>query len=150
MTALLFAYIGVATMLALSCTGSVYGLTIVGSASIGALKKNSGLIGVALVLSALPSTQGLYGFAGFYILQARLVADMDILTGIAIFGTGISLGVVGLFSAIRQGYVAAHGITAIGNGHKILGPTMILVVFPELYAIIALLVLILVNGSLPA
>ncbi|MDR0560849.1 MAG: ATPase [Prevotellaceae bacterium] len=150
MTALIFAYIGVALMLGLTCIGSIYGLTIVGNASIGALKKNPKVFGNALIIGALPSTQGLYGFMGFFLMKERLVGQIDILTGVAIFGMGLILGIVGALSAIRQGNVGANGITAIGNGHKLFTPTMILVVFPELYAIIALLALILINGALPA
>ena len=150
-TALLLAYIGVAAMLTLSGAGSVYGLTICGNASVGALKKRPGVLGNCIVLSALPSTQGLYGFVGFFLFQARLLSatDMSPLTGAAIFAAGITMGTVGLLSAIRQGNVAANGIAAIGNGHDILVPTLILVVFPELYAIIALLAVILINSGLP-
>ncbi|HOR41393.1 MAG TPA: V-type ATP synthase subunit K, partial [Paludibacteraceae bacterium] len=41
-------------------------------------------------------------------------------------------------SAIRQGQVCANGIAAIGSGHDLAGKTLILAVFPELYAIISL------------
>ena len=42
------------------------------------------------------------------------------------------------------------GISAIGGGHNAFGTTMVLAVFPELYAILGLLVLILIAGTLPA
>ena len=48
--------------------------------------------------------------------------------------SGIALGLVALFSAIRQGQVCANGIAAIGPGHNVFGNTLILAVFPELYA----------------
>lgn len=41
-----------------------------------------------------------------------------------------------------------NGITAIGNGYNVLGGTMVLAVFPELYAIISLLTVILINSKL--
>jgi V/A-type H+-transporting ATPase subunit K len=149
MTAILLAYIGIAIMLTLTGVGSVYGITIAGNASVGALKKNPGALGNFLVLSALPSTQGLYGFVGFFLLQDRLTNEITPLVGAAIFAIGIVLGVIGLLSAIRQGQVCASGAAAIGNGHKVLVPTLTIAAFPELYAIIALLVVILVNGMLP-
>lgn len=148
MTAILLAYIGIALMVTLSGLGSVYGITICGNTAVGALKKNPGAMGSYIALSALPSTQGLYGFVGFFILQSRLVGDITPLVGTAIFAVGLILGVVGLLSAIRQGQVCANGIAAIGNGYNVMGSTMILAVFPELYAIISLLVVILVNGVL--
>ena len=64
-TNLLIAYLGVALMVGLAGIGSAYGVTIAGNAAIGGLKKDSKLFGNALVLTALPGTQGLYGFAGF-------------------------------------------------------------------------------------
>ena len=44
------------------------------------------------------------------------------ITGIqacAVLGSGIGLGLVALFSAIRQGQVCANGIAAIGQGHNV-------------------------------
>ena len=38
--------------------------------------------------------------------------------------------------------------SAIGGGHNAFGTTMVLAVFPELYAILGLLVLILIAGSI--
>jgi V/A-type H+-transporting ATPase subunit K len=138
MDAIVFAYIGIGLMLALTGIGSAYGVSIGGNASIGALKKNSDAFGNYLVLSALPGTQGLYGFAGFFIFNTSgvLTADITWLQAGAVFGAGIALGLVGLFSAIRQGQVCANGIAGIGSGHDVFGNTLILAVFPELYAIL--------------
>ena len=138
MDAIVFAYMGIGLMLALTGIGSAYGVSIGGNASIGALKKNSDAFGNYLVLSALPGTQGLYGFAGFFIFNTSgvLTADITWLQAGAVFGAGIALGLVGLFSAIRQGQVCANGIAGIGSGHDVFGNTLILAVFPELYAIL--------------
>jgi V/A-type H+-transporting ATPase subunit K len=148
MTAILLAYIGVAMMVGLSGLGSIYGITICGNAAVGALKKNPGALGSYIGLAALPSTQGLYGFVGFYTLQSRLVADISPLAGAAIFGAGLVMGVVGLLSAIRQGEVCANGISAIGSGYKVMVQTMLFAAFAEFYAIIALLFVFLVNSAL--
>lgn len=148
MNSLLLAYIGVAIMVALSCIGSAYGVTICGNAAIGALKKTPGNLGSFIALSALPSTQGLYGFVGYFIASSFLTVDITMLQGIAIFGAGIAMGFVALFSALRQAQVCANGIAAIGQGNNVFGGTMVLAVFPELYAILGLLVLILVTGNI--
>ncbi|MDR2026187.1 MAG: ATPase [Prevotellaceae bacterium] len=148
MTAILLAYIGVALMVGLSGLGSVYGITICGNAAVGALKKNPGALGSYIGLAAMPSTQGLYGFVGFYLLQEKLVTDISPLAGAAIFGAGIAMGVVGLLSAVRQGEVCANGIAAIGSGYKVMVQTMLFAAFAEFYAIIALLFVILTNSAL--
>ena len=66
---LFIAYIGIAVMVGLSGIGSAYGVTIAGNAAIGALKKNDSAFGNFLVLTALLGTQGLYGFAGYFMFQ---------------------------------------------------------------------------------
>ncbi len=147
MTPIVLAYIGIALMVGLTGIGSAFGTTISGSAAVGALKKNPGASGSYLILAAMPSTQGIYGFVGYYMLSSSLVADMSWGIAAAVFGVGLGLGLVGLYSAIRQGKVCAAGIAAIGSGHEVLTSTMIFAAFPELYAILALLVLILTSFS---
>lgn len=148
MEPIVLAYLGIALMIGLSGTGSAYGVTIAGNAAIGALKKNSAATGSYIALSALPSSQGLYGFVGYFLLSGFLVSDISWFVAAAVFGAGLGLGIVGLFSAIRQAQVCANGIAAIGSGHNVFGTTMILAVFPELYAILGLLVLILISTAI--
>lgn len=149
----LIAYIGIAVMVGLSGIGSAYGVTIAGNAAIGALKKNDGAFGNFLVLTAMPGTQGLYGFAGYFLFQnlfGVLTPDITTLQACAVLGSGIALGLVGLFSAIRQGQVCANGIAAIGQGHNVFGNTLILAVFPELYAIVGLAATFLIGSAITA
>ncbi|NPA36070.1 MAG: V-type ATP synthase subunit K [Chlorobi bacterium] len=151
MDAIVLAYTGIGIMLALTGIGSAYGVTIGGNAAIGAMKKNSDAFGNYLVLSALPGTQGLYGFGAFFIFlnhEGLLVPDMSWLNAAAVFGAGLGLGLVGLFSAIRQGQVSANGIAGIGSGHDVFGNTLILAVFPELYAILGFAAAFMINGAL--
>ncbi len=150
MEAIVFAYIGIGLMVGLSGIGSIYGVSISGNAAIGAMKKDPESFGNYMVLSALPSTQGLYGFVGFFVMSGSVSATMTWAAAAAVFGGGLAMGLAGLFSGIRQGQVCANGVAAIGSGHKVFGNTMILGVFPELYAILGLLVVILINGSIAA
>lgn len=149
-TALVLAYIGLGLMLALSGIGSAIGVSMGGNAAVGALKKNPDSFGNYMLLSALPGTQGLYGFAGFFIINSQgiIKASMTMTQGAAVFAAGIALGFVGLLSAMKQGGVTSSGIAAIGSGHKVFGNTMILAVFPELYAIIAFAATFLISTTL--
>lgn len=145
----MLAYLGVALMVGLTGIGSSIGVTICGNSVVGAMRKNPDSLGLYIALSALPSSQGLYGFVGFFMassLIGKLVAAQALgaVAAWAIFGAGLALGVVGLFSAIRQSQVCANGIQAIGSGHNVFSATMVMAVFPELYAILALLVSILI------
>ena len=150
MEPIVLAYLGIALMVGLSGIGSAYGVTICGNAAVGALKKDPGASGQYIGLSALPSSQGLYGFVGYFLLSAYLVPGITWYAAAAVFGAGLGLGLVALFSAIRQAQVCANGIVAIGSGYNVFGTTMVLAVFPELYAILGLLVLILITGLIPA
>ncbi len=146
----IFAYIGLALMVVLSGIGSSIGVVMGGNATIGALKKNPDAFGNYMLLSALPGTQGLYGFGGFFIMNSSGVisSEMTMLQAIAIVAAGLILGTVGLVSAIQQGRVCANGIASIGAGNNVFGNTMILAVFPELYAIIAFAATFLISNSI--
>ena len=144
------AYLGLGIMVILSGIGSAIGVSIGGQSSIGALKRKEDAFGNYMLLSALPGTQGLYGFAGFFIINSSGVIGMNmtIEQGAAILGAGLMLGFVSLFSAIQQGKICANGINAIAGGHDVFGKTMILAVFPELYAIIAFAATFLISAAL--
>lgn len=147
MDAIVLAYIGIGLMVALTGIGSAYGTSMGGNAAIGAMKKNESAFGSYLTLSALPGSQGLYGFIGYFMLQGLLTDGITWLQAGAVFGAGLALGIVGLLSAIRQGQVCANGIAGIGSGHDVFGKSLILAVFPELYAILALVAAILIGQA---
>ncbi len=129
-------YIGLACMLGLSGIGSSIGTTIAGNAAEGALKKNPEGSTSYMILSAMPATQGLYGFVAFlmWVLTRDFAAE-----GVTLFAVGIAVGVICLISAIRQGQICANGIIGISQGHDVQTNTMIYAAFPEFYAILALL-----------
>lgn len=133
-------YIGLASMLALSMIGSAIGTTIAGNAAEGALKKNPEKSSGYMILSAMPATQGLYGFIAFLIWMSKDFAT----DGITLFAVGLAVGVVCLFSAIRQGQVCANGIINISQGHDVQTNTMIYAAFPEFYAILGLIAALMV------
>ena len=137
-------YLGLGLMLALAGIGSCFGTTIAGSAAEGALKKDPSKSASYMILSALPATQGLYGFVAFLMSMGRDFAT----DGPLMLGIGLGVGLVCLFSAIRQGQVCANGIAAIGEGHNVFSNTLILAVFPELYAIVALAATFLIGSAL--
>ena len=139
-------YLGWGLMLGLALVGSSIGTTITGNAAEGALKKNPDKATSYMILSAMPATQGLYGFVAFLVWQ---LSGMDFAAnGPLLFGVGISVGLACLISAIRQGQVCANGIVAIGNGHDVMGKTLILAAFPELYAILTVAATFLIGGAI--
>ena len=146
-TALILAYIGVAIMVGLAGIASAVGTSICGQAAVGAMKKNSSAFGSYMILSALPGSQGLYGFVCFFMVQGLLTAEITMLQAAAVFGAGLLVGIVNLAAAIFQGKVCANGIAAIGNGHDVMGKTLILGAFPELYAILTVAATFLISSA---
>lgn len=144
--ALILAYVGVAFMVGLAGVASAIGTSICGQAAVGAMKKNGSAFGSYMVLSALPGSQGLYGFVSFFLIMPILSPEMTMFQGAAIFGVGLLVGIVNLMSSVYQGKVCANGIAAIGNGHDVMGKTLILAAFPELYAILTVAATFLVSG----
>lgn len=137
---LLLGYLGMGLMLGLAGIGSSIGTTIAGNAAVGALKKDPSKSSGYMILSALPATQGLYGFLAFLLHVGSVTAE----TGVLWFGVGLGVGVVCLFSAIRQGQVCANGIVGMSQGHDVQTNTMIYAALPEFYAILALVATFLV------
>ena len=136
MLTVILGYVGLALMLCLAGIGSSIGTTIAGNAAEGALKKNPEKSSSYMLLSAMPATQGLYGFVAF-LLWPKDVAAMT-QSGFLYFAVGLAAGVVFLFSAIRQGQVCANGIIGISQGHDVQTNTMIYAALPEFYAILSL------------
>lgn len=146
-TTLILAYLGVVLMVGVAGIASAVGTAICGQAAVGSMKKNNGAFGSYMILSALPGSQGLYGFVCFFMVQGLISADMSMLQAAAVFGAGLLVGIVNLAAAIYQAKVCASGIAAIGNGHDVMGKTLILAAFPELYAILTVAATFLISGA---
>ena len=135
-------YLGLGLMLGLSGIGSAMGTTIAGNAAEGAMKKRIEKFSGYMILSAMPATQGLYGFLAFLIWTL----SKDVTTnGPLFFGVGLGMGLVCLLSGIRQGQICANGIVGISQGHDVQTKTMIIAAYPELYAILGLVATFLVK-----
>ena len=134
-------YLGLGLMWGLAGVGSSIGTTIAGNAAEGALKVNPEKSGNYMVLSALPATQGIYGFVAFLVWLSK---DFTV-DGAKLFGVGISVGIVCLLSAIRQGKVCANGIVGVSQGHDVFTNTLIYAALPEFYAILGLVGALMLN-----
>ena len=146
-SALILAYLGVVLMVGVAGIASAVGTAMCGQTAVGAMKKNNGAFGSYMILSALPGSQGLYGFVCFFMVQKLLVESISMYQAAAVFGAGLLVGIVNLAAAIYQAKVCANGIAAIGNGHDVMGKTLILAAFPELYAILTVAATFLISNA---
>lgn len=135
-------YLGLGLLFALAAIGSCIGTALAGNAAEGALKKNPEKSSTYMILSAIPASQGIYGFAGFF-MWLQFVADFAA-NGPLLFGVGATCGLVCMISAIRQGQICANGITGVSQGHDVMTNTLIYAALPEFFAILALVCSLLV------
>ena len=129
-------YLGLGLVLALAGIGSSIGTTIAGNAAEVALKRKPEASGSYLLLSALPSTQGIYGFVAFLVMMGKYTGGT--ISGWICFGVGISAGLACLLSGIRQGHVSANGIVGVSQCQDVVTNTLIYAALPEFYAILCL------------
>ena len=143
---LFLAILGAALAVGLSGVGSARGVGLVGEAGAGLLSEDSSMFTKILVLEILPGTQGLYGFliAIFIFIKAGILSgapvEMTWTQGLALLAGAMPMAVVGYFSAIYQGRVAASGVSLIAKKPTELVKAMTIAAVVEFYAVLALLV----------
>ena len=145
---LALALLGVALAVALSGMGSSIGIGYVGQASAGAMTEKPEDFGRFLILTALPGTQGIYGFvaAFFLMMKINLVGgtpvDLTLPQGWRLFLAALPIAILGLISAIHQGKVCAAGVGLTVKRPAESMKAVVLAVFVEFYAVLGLLVTI--------
>mgnify|MGYP001003013185 CR=1 FL=1 len=154
-TGLVLALLSVAIAVVLSGIGSAVGVTVVGQAAAGVVTEDPGKFAKALVLQVLPGTQGIYGFLiGFLTIQklnliGGSLPDISVQTGLSLIMAALPVGVVGLFSAVLQGRVAAAGVSILAKRPDELVKAMMFAVMVEFYAILSLLASFLALNGVP-
>ncbi len=143
------ALLGAGIAAALSGMGSAKGVSIVGEASSGLLSENPNQFGKALVLQALPMTQGVYGLVAAFLILFQIglfgePVELTVAQGAYFFMAAIPYALVGFFSAIKQGRVAASGISLLSKRPDQLGKAITSAALVETYAIFALLITLLI------
>lgn len=136
---------GAAIAVIVAGMGSAKGVGMVGEASTGLMMEDPSKFGKALILQALPGTQGIYGLitAFVIILKLGLLGTPVTLTlgeGAFLLFAAMPIAIVGYFSAIKQARVAAAGISLIGKHPGEVGKAITASALVETYAIFALLV----------
>jgi V/A-type H+-transporting ATPase subunit K len=153
MSGLVIALLGVGFAVIFAGIGSAVAVGSVGQTSNGVMSEEPELFGKLLLLTALPGTQGIYGFlVGFIaIMKLGLLGGaqepMTVAKGLEFFLGCLPIALTGLLSAIHQGRVCATGVTMTAKQPNEMGKALVLGVFVEFYAILGMLISILIiNG----
>lgn len=143
------ALLGAALAVGLSCVGSSIGVGIAGQAASGLAAEQPEKATLAMLLEALPGTQGIYGTVVAFLVLLRLdvFGGLDftseaftIAEGWAIFAACLPMAIGGLVSGIFQGKVAASGINLYGRRTEGFASAMIYTSIVEMYAILSLVI----------
>ena len=126
--------------------GSARGVNLVARATAGLISEEPNKYGKSMLLQALPMTQGIYGMVtSFMILvqsgiMGNKAIELTVGRGAYFLVAALPIAFGGLYSAIRQGEVAASGISVLAKKPAAVGKAVISASFVELYAILALLI----------
>ncbi len=146
---LVLALLGIALAVGLPGAGSATGISIAGRGAAGLISEEPEKFGSTIILTALPGTQGIYGFVmGILILlKTGLLGGgaeaMPLERGLALFFSSLPIAITGFVSAIYQGKVCAAGIGIAARQPQDTMKGVILAVFVEFYAVLGLLASIL-------
>ena len=141
--------LGAALAVGFAGSGSAWGIGIANEAAAGVMTEDPKKFGYALVLLALPGTQGIYGLlvAVIAMMKAGLIGGgnvtLTVWQGLALGGACIPIAISGFYSAIWQGKSSAASILLISKRPEEMGKALILPAMCETYAVFGLLVSIL-------
>ncbi len=139
------ALLGAALAATFACIGSAKGVGIVGEAASGMLADDPSKFGQALLLQALPGTQGIYGLVTAFLILMKIglfggEVVLDFSQGMYLLAASLPIAIVGYFSGIAQGRVAAAGIGLVSRRDGQVVKAITSAALVETYAIFALLV----------
>ncbi|WHH57579.1 V-type ATP synthase subunit K [Petroclostridium sp. X23] len=143
------AMLGAALAVLLAGTGSARGVGIAGEAAAGVVTEDPGKFGQALLLQALPGTQGIYGLLTAFVILNRIgvvggtMQELTTIQGMYFLAAALPIAFVGLFSGIAQGRAAAAGVGIIAKRPEELAKGITFAAMVETYAVLALLASIL-------
>jgi len=141
--------LGIVLATALSGIGTAIAVSISTRAASGVLTEKPDLFGRLLVLVALTTTNGIYGFLVSVLIMTQsglLGGTAGVITqaeGMKYFMASLPIGFVGLLAGIYQAKSAASAIYMTGKKEELSARGIVMVSLIETYPILALLVSVL-------
>ncbi len=142
---LLLGWAGVFLPTALGAIGSIIGCGRAGQAASGALLDVDSGYGRLVGVSALPSSQTIYGIV--VTMQFNRVVSVDSAPGL--FSIGLLVGLALLFSAMVQGSCCASAINTTKSKPEVFGLAIAPAAIVEGFAVFAFIFAMIVGGNIP-
>jgi V/A-type H+-transporting ATPase subunit K len=139
------ALLGAGLAAAFAGMGSAKGVGMVGEAASGLLTEDPSKFGKALILQALPGTQGIYGLITAFLIIFKIgilgtPVALTIGQGAYFLMAALPIAIVGYYSAPKQARVAVSGINLIAKKPDEVGKAITSAALVETYAIFAVLI----------
>lgn len=139
-------WLGVYAPVALGALGSAIGVAIAGQAAVGAMLETESGYGRFVGVSAIPSSNVIYGIVVMFSLQRVITPE----NGAPLFGIGLLVGVALLYIGIWQGRACASAIAASKNKPEIFGLALAPAAIVEGFAVFAFVFALVLAGGIPA
>jgi V/A-type H+-transporting ATPase subunit K len=143
---LMLGWAGIYAPLALGAIGSILGCSAAGQAACGAMLDVESGYGRLVGLSALPSSQTIYGI----VVMLSLNREVSVVSAPGLFAIGVLCGTALFFSAWYQGKCCASAIHATKNKPEIFGLSAAPAAIVEGFAVFAFIFALIIAGGLPA
>ena len=142
---LMLGWAGIIAPLALGAMGSVVGSAVAGQAAAGVLLEVDSGYGRYIGLSAMPSSQTIYGIVVMFSLNRPVTLE----TAPGLFGIGLLTGLALYASASWQGRVIASAMSASKSKPEIFGLSIAPAAIVEGFAVFAFVFALVVSGGVP-
>ncbi len=139
---LVFAILGAAFAAGFSSVGSARGMGIAAEAGAGLTTEKPELFSKAVILELLPVLQGIFGLITAVVVLFEIGlfngnASLSWDSGLAVFASCLPVGLVGFFSAVFEGRVAASGISMIAKDNRLMGKAVGLTLIIKIVSILS-------------
>jgi len=139
-------WIGLYGPMALGAVGSIIGCTISGQAAIGAFLDTESGHGRYIGVSAMPSSQTIYGIVIMLTLNRPVTTDV----APGMFIIGMLSGIALMLSAIKQGECCASAIHAAKTKPEVFGLSVAPAAIVEGFAVFVFIFTLVVSAGLPS
>nr|WP_086937957.1 ATP synthase subunit C [Thaumasiovibrio occultus] len=140
-------WLGAFAPVALGAIGSAIGCSVAGQAACGAMLDVESGYGKYIGLSAMPSSQVIYGIVIMFTLSGIGVSEA---TAGGLFGIGLMTGLALLFSAIYQGQAVSAAINASKNKPEVFGLSIAPAAIVEGFSVFAFVFALVMAGGITA
>nr|MDT0251491.1 ATP synthase subunit C [Endozoicomonas sp.] len=140
-------WVGVFSPVALGAVGSAIGCSVAGQAACGAMLDVESGYGKFVGLSAMPSSQVIYGIVIMFTLSG---IGVTVASAPGLFGIGLLTGVALMYSAIYQGQAVAAAINASKNKPEVFGLSIAPAAIVEGFAVFAFVFALVMGQSIVA